>query len=80
MSTCKRRGHRRGRVDNRCARAGTFAHVGPSVEAGLTAKDAEDVLVAFAPIVGAPRAASAAVKIAEPLDLAISFAIEESGR
>ena len=53
-------------------------HVGPSVDAGLTAQDAEDVLVAVAPIVGAPRAASAAVKIAEALDLAISFAIEES--
>ena len=55
-------------------------HVGPSIEAGLTAKDAEDVLVAVAPIVGAPRAASAAVKIAEALDLAISFAIEDSER
>jgi alkylhydroperoxidase/carboxymuconolactone decarboxylase family protein YurZ len=53
-------------------------HVGPSINAGLTAQDAEDVLVAVAPIVGAPRAASAAMKIAEALDLAISFAIEES--
>jgi alkylhydroperoxidase/carboxymuconolactone decarboxylase family protein YurZ len=53
-------------------------HVGPSVDAGLTARDAEDVLVAVAPIVGAPKAASAATKIAEALDLAISFAIEDS--
>ena len=53
-------------------------HVGPSVGAGLTAQDAEDVLIAVAPIVGAPRAVSAAVKMAEALDLAISFSIEES--
>lgn len=53
-------------------------HVGPSIDAGLSARDAEDVLVAVAPIVGAPKAASAATKIAEALDLAISFAIEES--
>ena len=53
-------------------------HVGPSIDAGLTAQDAEDVLIAVAPIVGAPKAASAAVKIVEALDLAISFAIEES--
>jgi alkylhydroperoxidase/carboxymuconolactone decarboxylase family protein YurZ len=53
-------------------------HVGPSVNAGLTAQDAEDVLVAVAPIVGAPKAASAAIKIAEALDVAISFANEES--
>ena len=53
-------------------------HVEPSIAAGLTARDAEDVLVAVAPIVGASRAASAALRIAEALDLAISFAIEES--
>lgn len=53
-------------------------HVGPSIDAGLTAQDAEDVLVAVAPIVGAPRAASAAVKIAEALDAAISFTVEQS--
>ena len=47
-------------------------HVGPSVDAGLTAKDAEDVLIAVAPIVGAPRAASAAVnrdEVALPLSI-----------
>src|SRR4029078_10596555 len=50
-------------------------HVGPSIDAGLTARDAEDVLVAVAPIVGAPRAASAAVKIAEALDLAVPVSL-----
>jgi len=53
-------------------------HVGPSLAARLTARDGEDVLVAVAPIVGAPRVASAAVEIAEALDLGISFAVEES--
>lgn len=33
-----------------------------------------------APIVGAPRAASAGVKMADALDLAISFAIDQEGR
>jgi alkylhydroperoxidase/carboxymuconolactone decarboxylase family protein YurZ len=53
-------------------------HIGPSVEAGLTLEDAEDVLVAAAPIVGAPRAASAAAKISEALDLAIEIALDDS--
>src|SRR5258705_6900312 len=48
-------------------------HVGPSVEAGLTVEDAEDVLVAVAPIVGAPRTASAAAKIMDALGLAIGL-------
>jgi hypothetical protein len=59
-------------------RIAALVAVDAPIDAGLTARDAEDVLVAVAPIVGAPRAASAAVKIAEALDLAISFAIEES--
>jgi alkylhydroperoxidase/carboxymuconolactone decarboxylase family protein YurZ len=53
-------------------------HIGPSVDAGLTVEDVEDVLVAAAPIVGAPRAASAAAKISEALDLAIQIALDDS--
>jgi alkylhydroperoxidase/carboxymuconolactone decarboxylase family protein YurZ len=53
-------------------------HIGPSMDAGVTARDAEDVLVAAAPIVGAPRAASAAAKISEALDVAIEVALEDS--
>ena len=53
-------------------------HVGPSIDAGLTVEDAEDVLVAVAPIVGAPRTAAAAAKISEALDVAIEVALEES--
>ena len=52
-------------------------HIGPSIDAGLTVKDAEDVLVAAAPIVGAPRAAAAAMKISEALDVAIEVALAE---
>ncbi len=53
-------------------------HVGPSAEAGLTAADAEDVLVAVAPIVGTARTAAAAAKIIEALDLAIELAEEDA--
>ena len=53
-------------------------HVGPSVDAGLTAEDAEDVLVAVAPIVGTPRTASAAAKIVAALGLAIEIAEEDA--
>ena len=57
--------------------ASYLLHVGPSIEAGLTVEDAEDVLVAVAPIVGAPRTAAAAAKISEALDVAIEVALEE---
>jgi alkylhydroperoxidase/carboxymuconolactone decarboxylase family protein YurZ len=52
-------------------------HIGPAVKLGLTVEDAEDVLVAVAPIVGAPRTASAAAKILEALGLAIELARED---
>ena len=57
--------------------ASYLLHVGPSIDAGLTVEDAEDVLVAVAPIVGAPRTAAAAAKISEALDVAIEVALEE---
>jgi alkylhydroperoxidase/carboxymuconolactone decarboxylase family protein YurZ len=57
--------------------ASYLLHVGPSADAGLTPADAEDVLVAVAPIVGTPRTASAAAKIVEALGLAIELALEE---
>ena len=49
-------------------------HIGPAVKVGLTVEDAEDVLVAVAPIVGTPRTASAAAKMLEALGLAIELA------
>jgi alkylhydroperoxidase/carboxymuconolactone decarboxylase family protein YurZ len=54
-----------------------LVHVGPSAKVGLTAADAEDVLVAVAPIAGSPRTASAAAKIIEALSLAIELAKED---
>ena len=53
-------------------------HVGPSAEAGVTVEDAEDVLVAVAPIVGTPRAASAAAKMVEALGVAIELTQEDA--
>jgi len=49
------------------------AHLGPAVEAGVTLDQAQDVLVAVAPIVGTPRTLSAATKIVEALGLAIEL-------
>ena len=53
-------------------------HLRPAVDAGLTAEDAEDVLVAVAPIVGTPRTAAAAAKIVAALGLAIELAQEDA--
>ena len=53
-------------------------HLGPAVDAGLTAEDAQDVLVAVAPIVGTPRTAAAAAKIVAALGLAIELAREDA--
>ena len=55
-----------------------LAHIGPAADVGVTLDQAQDVLVAVAPIVGTPRTASAAAKIAEALGLAIDLA--ESGQ
>ena len=54
-------------------------HVGPAAEVGVTLDQAQDVLVAVAPIVGAPRTAAAAAKIAEALELAIILAEPDQG-
>jgi alkylhydroperoxidase/carboxymuconolactone decarboxylase family protein YurZ len=54
--------------------ASYLAHVGPAVEVGVTLDQAQDVLVAVAPIVGAPRTLAAAAKITEALGLAIDMA------
>jgi alkylhydroperoxidase/carboxymuconolactone decarboxylase family protein YurZ len=54
--------------------ASYLAHVGPAAEAGVTLDQAQDVLVAVAPIVGAPRTLAAAAKITEALGLAIDMA------
>lgn len=48
-------------------------HIGPAVESGVTLDQAQDVLVAIAPIVGTPRTLDAAAKITEALGLALDL-------
>lgn len=49
-----------------------LAHIGPSVEAGVTLEDVQNVLVAVAPIIGTARVMSAAINITEALGFAIA--------
>ena len=51
-------------------------HVGPAAEAGVTIEDAQNVLVAVAPIIGTARTMAAAINIAEALELAIEVIAE----
>jgi alkylhydroperoxidase/carboxymuconolactone decarboxylase family protein YurZ len=51
-------------------------HFGPAAEAGVTLEDAQEILVAVAPIVGTARTLSAAGKIVEALDLAIDMVLD----
>ena len=51
--------------------------LGAGAQAGLTLEQAQDVLVAVAPIAGTPRTAAAAAKLAEALGLAIDIAESE---
>jgi hypothetical protein len=51
-------------------------HFGPAADAGLTIDDAQEVLIAVAPIVGTARTLSAAGRIVEALGLAIDLAVE----
>jgi alkylhydroperoxidase/carboxymuconolactone decarboxylase family protein YurZ len=46
-------------------------HIGAAVETGVTLEDAQNVLVAVAPIVGTARVMSGAMNITEALALAI---------
>jgi alkylhydroperoxidase/carboxymuconolactone decarboxylase family protein YurZ len=54
--------------------ASYLMHIGPAMEAGVTVDQAQDVLVAIAPIVGTPRTLDAAAKITEALGLALDVA------
>ncbi|GAA1112355.1 MULTISPECIES: carboxymuconolactone decarboxylase [Kitasatospora] len=54
-----------------------LAHLGPAVEANVTASQLQDVLVAIAPIVGTARVMSAAGHITEALGVAIAVADAE---
>jgi alkylhydroperoxidase/carboxymuconolactone decarboxylase family protein YurZ len=57
-----------------------LAHLGPAAEVGVTVDQAQDVLVAVAPIVGAPRTMMAATRIVEALGLAIDLAERDLDR
>lgn len=50
------------------------AHIDPALQAGLTADQLQDVLVAIAPIVGTARVMAAAGNIAKALGIAIAVA------
>jgi alkylhydroperoxidase/carboxymuconolactone decarboxylase family protein YurZ len=54
-------------------------HLGAGANAGLTLEQAQDVLVAVAPIVGTPRTMGAAAKMAEALGLAVDIATSDLG-
>jgi alkylhydroperoxidase/carboxymuconolactone decarboxylase family protein YurZ len=53
--------------------ASYLMHVGPAVESGVRIEDVQDVLVAVAPIIGAPRVLRAAGAITEALGIAIAI-------
>ena len=54
-----------------------LAHVGPAMEAGVTIEQVQGILVAVAPIIGAPRTMSAAGRITEALGIVIIAAEAE---
>ena len=54
-------------------------HIGPAAEVGVTLDQAQDVLVAVAPIVGTARTMEAATKIVEALGLAINLVEQSQG-
>lgn len=54
------------------------ANIDPALQAGLTADQLQDVLVAIAPIVGTARVMTAAGNITEALGIAIAVADAEA--
>jgi alkylhydroperoxidase/carboxymuconolactone decarboxylase family protein YurZ len=53
--------------------ASYLMHIGPAMESGLKVEDIQDVLVAVAPITGAPRVLAAAGRITDALGVAIAI-------
>ncbi|MGO9883487.1 MAG: carboxymuconolactone decarboxylase family protein [Solirubrobacteraceae bacterium] len=51
--------------------ASYLMHIGPAIDSGFTVDELQDVLIAVAPIVGAPRTLSASAKISQALGLVI---------
>jgi alkylhydroperoxidase/carboxymuconolactone decarboxylase family protein YurZ len=54
-----------------------LAHVGPAMDAGVTAEQVQNILIAVAPIVGTARTASAAANITAALGIVIVAAEAE---
>jgi alkylhydroperoxidase/carboxymuconolactone decarboxylase family protein YurZ len=52
--------------------ASYLMHVGPAMDAGVTLEQVQSILVAVAPIIGAPRTMSAAARIAEALGIVVA--------
>jgi alkylhydroperoxidase/carboxymuconolactone decarboxylase family protein YurZ len=52
--------------------ASYLLHVGPAMDAGVTVEQVQNILIAVAPIIGAPRTASAAVKLTEALGIVVA--------
>jgi alkylhydroperoxidase/carboxymuconolactone decarboxylase family protein YurZ len=52
--------------------ASYLMHVGPAMDAGVGVEQVQNILIAVAPIIGAPRTASAAIKITEALGIVIA--------
>lgn len=61
------------------APASYLFHLGAGSEAGLTLDDAQQVLIALAPLVGSARIVSASTKVARALGLALAIADEPDG-
>ena len=57
--------------------ASYLAHLEPAAEAGITIEQVQSILIAVAPIVGAPRTVSAAAKLTEALGAVIVAAVAE---
>ncbi|MBN0044366.1 carboxymuconolactone decarboxylase family protein [Streptomyces actuosus] len=54
------------------------AHIDPAIQAGLTAEQVQDVLVAIAPVVGTARVMAAAGNLAKALGFTIAVADAEA--
>ncbi|WP_042433262.1 carboxymuconolactone decarboxylase family protein [Streptacidiphilus anmyonensis] len=54
-----------------------LAHMGPAMDAGMTAAELQDVLVAVAPIIGTARVMAAAGHITQALGIAIAVSDAE---
>ena len=52
--------------------ASYLLHVGPAMDAGVTVEQVQNILIAVAPIIGAPRTASATIKITEALGIVVA--------